>query len=237
MELLKSSVDIISFTNEIMANERIREWSWYFRGYMQWHCLADVVAELGQSTNEEFCNSAWAVIDPLLTDWDTAYRTNSGKAAWDHVNAMITRARNQRRQKVESGRVVSNDRASRSRNEHPVQNPPSQNTTVTSKTEVISPEEPSMPGTSNNKDSSSFGNVIQDDDDFGIHPLQTSMPFHEPTPGNLAVPTTSAPLDFENMFNAFDDAGDINFQAFDEVFMGGEWDFPGLGEEFDMDLV
>ena len=235
MARLKSSVEIISITHDMMANERTREWTWYFRGYMQWHALADVVTELGHSEDGAFCKTAWAVIDPLLSDWDTSYKTNSGKPAWDHVNALITRARNQRQEQCEQLGISSNGQTplnAKESSQHQYQ--PDHDVSAASKTEVISPEDLLSQATIN-------GSVV----DIGYENRnQTLAPALPPAPasedpfvGNLANGAPNVPLDFENMFDAFDDSGDINFQAFDEVFMNGEWDFPGMDASFGTDLV
>lgn len=96
MYLLQASVDIIQMTHVLAVDERISDWLWYFRGYVQWHCLAVVVAELGWNSNQSFSNSAWAVLDPMLSDWDVVYKSKKDEPAWDHVNAIIERARSLR---------------------------------------------------------------------------------------------------------------------------------------------
>lgn len=36
-DLLQSSVTLIDKTLGISKSERLRDWTWYFRGYMQWY--------------------------------------------------------------------------------------------------------------------------------------------------------------------------------------------------------
>jgi hypothetical protein len=65
---------------------------------VQWHSIAIVIAELGGNKNQQFVNAAWAVLDPILADWDNVYRAKRDEAAWVHVNALIEKARQIRRQ-------------------------------------------------------------------------------------------------------------------------------------------
>jgi hypothetical protein len=79
--LLRSSVHIIQHTHALATDLRLALWAWFFRGYVQWHSLAIVVAELGWRTEEEeevggyedegggsggFGEMAWKVLDPIL---------------------------------------------------------------------------------------------------------------------------------------------------------------------------
>ncbi|KAK5736328.1 hypothetical protein LTR17_007492 [Elasticomyces elasticus] len=91
--ILQDSVAIISITHMLTVDRRVEKWHWFIRGYIQWHSLAIVVAELGRMKNKDFTISAWAVLDPILADWDRMYLNKKGEAAWDHVHALISRAR------------------------------------------------------------------------------------------------------------------------------------------------
>lgn len=97
MTLLESSVDIIKRTHALAVDDRISDWVWYFRGYVQWHSLAIVVAELGWSRDEKFVTMAWNVLDDILGEWDSLYQTKKDDPAWTHVNESIQRARKLRK--------------------------------------------------------------------------------------------------------------------------------------------
>lgn len=99
MILLQAAVNIIQMTHSVANDERTADYSWYFRNYVQWHSLAIVVAELGWSTNLDFANNAWAVLDPVLEGWDRMYKTKRHEPAWQHVNTLIERARHIRHQR------------------------------------------------------------------------------------------------------------------------------------------
>ena len=103
MTLLESSVDIIKRTHALAVDDRISDWVWYFRGYVQWHSLAIVVAELGWSRDDKFVTMAWNVLDDILVEWDTLYQTKKDDPAWTHVNDSIQRARKLRQKKKLDG--------------------------------------------------------------------------------------------------------------------------------------
>ena len=67
---------------------------------MQWHAVAVVIAELGRSTNKVFADQAWAVLDPVLRSWDEVFKQKRGEVAWEYVDGMIARARENRRKGV-----------------------------------------------------------------------------------------------------------------------------------------
>jgi len=96
MYLLQSSVEIIQLSHRLATDERIIDLLWYFRGYVQWHCMAVVVAELGWNANQSFSNDAWTVVGPMLSSWDAVYKSKQDDPAWDHVNDVIERARSLR---------------------------------------------------------------------------------------------------------------------------------------------
>lgn len=91
--VLQSSVRIISGTQLLSTEKRIEQWLWFYRGYTQWHAVALVVAELGHSENLQFSQGAWAVLDPILQNWNKMYQNKRDEPAWDHVNTLIERAR------------------------------------------------------------------------------------------------------------------------------------------------
>ena len=97
-DILQSSVEIIRISHSLRPHKGIDDWVWYFRGWVQWHSIAIVIAELGGNKNQHFVNTAWAVLDPILADWDQVYRAKRDEPAWTHVNALIEKARQMRRQ-------------------------------------------------------------------------------------------------------------------------------------------
>ena len=93
LDMLRSSVIIIRSTHNLHVHEHMADWLWFFRGFVQWHALAIVVAELAHSTSPRFAKSAWTVLEPLLQFWDKVYETKHGDAPWDHVNSLIQRSK------------------------------------------------------------------------------------------------------------------------------------------------
>lgn len=119
MTLLESSVDIIKRTHALAVDDRISDWVWYFRGYVQWHSLAIVVAELAWSRDENFSNMAWSVLDRLLAQWDKLYQSKKDDPAWTHVNESIQRARKARQQKRSAGAMQAENVHKRPRHDAP----------------------------------------------------------------------------------------------------------------------
>ncbi|KAF2769757.1 hypothetical protein EJ03DRAFT_242113, partial [Teratosphaeria nubilosa] len=96
-KLLQSSVYDINFAHSLATDRRTEQWQWFFRRYVQWHSLAIVVAELPRIKDRSFTLSAWAVLDPILANWDKTYASKKGEEAWEHVHALIEKAREMRK--------------------------------------------------------------------------------------------------------------------------------------------
>ncbi|KAK3073074.1 hypothetical protein LTR53_005651 [Teratosphaeriaceae sp. CCFEE 6253] len=216
-QVLQDSVAIISITHMLTVDRRIAPWQWFIRGYMQWHSLAIVVAELGRIRNKDFTHSAWAVLDPILTDWDRMYLHKKGEAAWDHVNAMISRARQMRHQPD----VLLPSTASA--------HPPTDyhGSTLSS---VAPSRQFSYSGPQHTPQSASPSSSHQIAEPL-LRPSVT--PQQVPTPQSPHIVHTAhaasaqPPLtwEYDMGFEAFDDLGHIDFEAFDAVFGGDGWEF------------
>jgi hypothetical protein len=97
--LLRTSVEIIQYTYALASPSPSQsrgcaaEYNWFFRDFVQWHSLAIIIAELGQSRSEEFRDAAWEVLEPVLQGWDEVFEGNKADPAWGYVNDLIQRAR------------------------------------------------------------------------------------------------------------------------------------------------
>lgn len=206
--LLKASVDIIHFTHVLALDDRVNDWQWYFRGYVQWHAIAIVVAELGCNDNAQFVDTAWQVLDPVLADWDAMYKMKRDEPAWDHVNALIERARLIRRKKK-----TMKDKGRPSRNLSPV-DLQRQACGSPVKREAI------MPMQENGSNYSPYYG------DNGQNAFSTPQSNSVATPGSHPCAGPSALMNFDSNFNPnFDGLDNVDFSAFDEVFGSGTWDF------------
>lgn len=226
MHLLQSSVTVISLTHMIAVESCVEQWHWFFRDYVQWHSLAIVVAELGRSTNKQFTTVAWAVLDPILADWDRLYGMKKDEPAWHHVNMLISRAK-QKRYQCESGISVENSPVQASDNHH----------------SRIS-EHP-YPDVGFNRTHQSLAGV-QDANATGqqwTQPPGSTIPhqqqqFHSSDTSSAAQPQACgcAPTawDFGAGLGSFDGLDQIDFRAFDAVFGGTGWEFPSQGADFSM---
>lgn len=207
--LLKASVDIIHLTHLLAIDDRVSDWQWYFRGYVQWHSIAIVVAELGWNDNAQFVDTAWQVLDPVLADWDAMYKMKRDEPAWDHVNALIERARLLRRQKKaqkDKGRSRYNPSPEEFRRQacaSPIN------------AQAIMPMQ---------ENGSTYVPYYGDNTQHtsSTTPQSNSIP----TPGSHPCAGPSALMNFDSNFSPnFDGLDNIDFNAFDEVFGSGTWDF------------
>ncbi|KJX95171.1 hypothetical protein TI39_contig4129g00017 [Zymoseptoria brevis] len=123
--LLRTSVEIIQYTHALASPSSspangsaagrgcTTDYAWFFRDFVQWHCLAIVIAELGNSRNEEFREAAWQALDPLLRDWDDVFKDKKEDPAWGYVDGLIQRARAGRR---DTGGAATNRHESKKSN-------------------------------------------------------------------------------------------------------------------------
>ena len=217
-DILQASVDIIRLTHAMASDKGIEGYHWFFRGYVQWHSVAIVIAELGWNTNKEFTTSAWAVLEPILQNWDEAYNTKREEPAWDHVNALIERARKQQHQNV-------------LRLEGTMQTP------------AQATGQPSNSGQPLQQNLRSSAPSSFDQNGYGMlaesgaatQPMQNSNPDPQQnaTPFQADIPfmTGCAPamIGFEGdigSFDGIDSLENIDFSAFDAVFGNESWQLP-----------
>lgn len=228
MYLLQASVDIIQLTHVLAVDDRISDSLWYFRGYVQWHCLAVVVAELGWNANQAFSNSAWAVLDPMLSDWDAVYKSKRDDPAWEHVNDMIERAR--------SLRLQSRPHAQK-KSTVTMRNTPSMDVLYSRSASTDSPSMATYPMRSAVAETPSEqmyvppsmqpqryqGEALDFQQHEPQHSQQPSVSQYEPTENqdldHYATSGAASGADFD-VGDGFDD---INFAAFNEVFNSQSW--------------
>ena len=221
--LLQSSVDIIRFTNMIGQEPTADQWHWYFSHWTQWHSIAIVITELGWLKNKHFANNAWNVLDPILESWDKVYRVKRDEPAWDHVNALIERAR-QVRQRSPDRQLISTS---------------SQNSVLHEKT--LGPQTVDQLVNSRMDQQAP---VLETSMWFGIDQSAKTMQSMPDLDWNTQLPPTqlhldpayhsgcaNTALDFETDFGSFADLDSIDFSAFDAVFGDASWDASSLSTE------
>ena len=238
MRLLKASVDIISFTHVLAWDSRIKDWLWYFRGYVQWQSLAIVVAELSWNSNPEFADVAWQVLDPILADWDRMYRMKRDEPHWNHVNGMIERARLLRRQRTRhsQGPKKKQIRANKSSPNNNAANTAAQNA------------QPLPPPTFEEPDASAAQGLaaLATTETPSFHETSTSyLPQSSATasttqdPGGLYSQTTPM-MNFDLNFSEQDvligGFDSVDFNAFDLVFGSMSWETGGLMDDVNAQL-
>ena len=207
--LLQASVDIIRLSHSVSVYKNVEDWLWYFRGWVQWHAIAIVIAELGCNKSQQFVNAAWAVLDPILADWDKVYKAKRDEPAWEHVNTLIERARQMRRQIPPQQQIQP---------------------TPTSLQPAFRnlPESQVVPA-SNVLYPTSMEQTVS----AGLNASTQGFDLNQnqfPVSGSVDTPfqTGCAPMmtGFENVdFGYLDSLEDIDFTAFDAVFGDATWDF------------
>jgi len=254
--LLQSSVTIISDTHDAAVDPRIEGWHWFFRAYVQWHSLGIVVAELGRSSNRQFTTSAWAVLDPILADWDRIYQKRKDEPAWDHVNALIERAKEMRLQSVKTPAAKITHRP-KSDAPLPSRPPPQKVQRTNDSASVAPPPPPALVPTT----------YIAQQPAPAAAPSYATPPMQGATPemaaqeiltpssmdagpsgganntitnnnnNHFAYPAYTPPMmGFDSSLGTFDTLEDIDFSAFDAVFGSANWEFPSPLAEFNMEV-
>ncbi|KAF7189951.1 Bikaverin cluster transcription factor bik5 [Pseudocercospora fuligena] len=226
MTLLQASVDIIQKTHGVANDERIADYNWYFRGYVQWHSLAIVVAELGWSTNLDFANNAWAVLDPILADWDRMYKTKRDEPAWQHVHTLIERARHirlQRRQQLAAQKQSSHKRTRTDISVPALQETPRYSPNVVQVHQSMPPEQaPGSHTPSHQAMAAGPYNYTQSEPpasySAGTPASHHGSSFSGPCTGTGLV------MDFNLDFDPFAGMENVDFNAFNEVFNDGSWE-------------
>lgn len=168
-----------------------------------------MISALAWSTSRDFVEGAWRILDPILAKWDKVYNMKRDEPAWDHVNALIERARQMRRK-----HFPKEDKAATTAAAMPIQ-------------QVAPAESPaSLPlnGTLGLMPSETVTNSIDTAQQY------QPAPFNPPQLSNLLTPsvpfqTGCAPTlaGLEGDFGFLDDLQNIDFSAFDAVFGDSSW--------------
>jgi len=213
--LLQSSVDIISATQRLTRDGKLGDWGWYFRGFMQWHSVAVVIAELGRSQNPQFAAGAWAVLQPILRTWDTTYAAKRDEPAWDAVNALIERARGMRTAGLQQAGRGNGTR------ERPIATQQWQPETQPNTSPVTHPQVIVPPQVATRPAKHISTAMCFESDEVLLQaqpPPQNTAPI--PPPTTYEDMTAMSTFDIGN----FDDWDTIDFSAFDAVFGDPTWD-------------
>lgn len=236
MRLLKASVDIISSTHVLAWDPRIKDWLWYFRGYVQWQSLAIVVAELSWNSNPEFADVAWQVLDPILADWDRMYQMKRDEPHWNHVNGMIERARllRQQRPRQSHGQKKKHPRTTKLS--------PNNDATVLSTPDFQPPRPPTFeePYTSAAHGLAALATAepssLHDASTSYLPPRSAAAPSHGTSLYSESTPIINFDINFsdpEAMMGGFDS---VDFNAFDLVFGSVSWETGGLMDDVNAQL-
>lgn len=225
LDILQSSVMVIGSTVGLEQSNKLGDWGWYFRGYMQWHSVAIVIAELGRSTNPAFANNAWAVLDPVLRSWDQTYEEKRDEPAWDHVNTLIEKARKMRKRNVARGQDQDSSTVP--------QRAPSAQESEPPRAGVLPPEPHSQqpaPYTwpaSQDPNLSTATMLFMPNSNTPLDLYSKPASHHDPAYGHSMMPSSNGvlpALDDSFSLGDFGDLQNIDFSAFDAVFGDTTWE-------------
>lgn len=92
-QLFSASIDTVQYSHALKFEPRIEKWAWFFRGFVQWHALAYVAAELGHRTGTSEVDRAWKVLDEVLENKHATSKGSDKSALWKPMHWLIQRAR------------------------------------------------------------------------------------------------------------------------------------------------
>ncbi|KAK5111328.1 hypothetical protein LTR62_005168 [Meristemomyces frigidus] len=238
LRLLQSSVSVIRLTHATSVDPRAQAWQWYSRSFVQWHSLAVVIAELGHIKNQRLARNAWAVLDPILVNWNKIYARKNEEPAWIHVNTLIARARRMRDVGADS-----------------VPDPVNATSVVSRRLEATESSALSPPRTTYPpQDAQALPDPsvhMPSSQGYDLHPgisacsstaqyapsLSQTVPMADPTdnasPFSYDASLDITAFDLDHSLDAFDVLGKIDLSAFDAVFGGEMWDLPDLNGDAD----
>lgn len=218
-DILQASVDILRLTQAVEHYRHGDQWSWHFRGWIQWHAIGVIIAELGHNQNQQFVNNGWAVLDPILAQWDKVYRAKRDEPAWEHVNMLIDRARQKRDQMStrQSVPAPTNDVTSHVSPSKPFTGFHSIWQTPWDSYEGPNPAMPALPDMS----ATQFNNA-------------QVMPMMSCAETSYMTDLDSMP-NLDSDFANFEGLENIDWSAFEGVFGDTAWDFPGTDTDVSME--
>ncbi|THW24157.1 hypothetical protein D6D23_05348 [Aureobasidium pullulans] len=88
-QLFSASIDTVQYSHALKFEPRIEKWAWFFRGFVQWHALAYVAAELGHRTG----TSEVDLLDEVLENKHATSKGSDKSALWKPMHWLIQRAR------------------------------------------------------------------------------------------------------------------------------------------------
>ncbi|KAK6530437.1 hypothetical protein TWF694_003789 [Orbilia ellipsospora] len=94
-EKLEMCILILRNMYEIQTEGRIRNWTWFFRDFVQWHALIYALSELCKEPAGPLAEKTWSVLEPILDLWGV------GSASTQHehlepISKLVLEARRKR---------------------------------------------------------------------------------------------------------------------------------------------
>lgn len=109
-KLFLTTIEAIEESNKLSSDPRARQWQWYLRMSLQWHCCVYVLSELGRDAKGALVERAWAAVEEMVR---VRFLDDGGGAGrhvllWQYLRRLLIKARMVRERKfMEDSRLCS----------------------------------------------------------------------------------------------------------------------------------
>lgn len=86
------SVEVLEYSNLLLAHQDLIKWSWYSKTYIQWHAVALVLSELCSRPPSPEWKRAWNCVSRVYGRWKVNGNEKKG-AIWRPIRRLMARAR------------------------------------------------------------------------------------------------------------------------------------------------
>ncbi|KAF3914459.1 hypothetical protein AA313_de0202761 [Arthrobotrys entomopaga] len=94
-EKLGMSILILRNMYEIQTEERIRNWTWFFRDFVQWHALIYCLSEFCKGPKGKLAEKTWSTLEPILELWEAGSTSNQHEHL-EPISKLVLEARRKR---------------------------------------------------------------------------------------------------------------------------------------------
>lgn len=94
--LFMSSIEILEYTHMIKSESFVKQWSWLFNTYTQWHCIAFILGELALRDSSIVVERAWRIIEIEMKFSNGAISKTNPGMLWAPMRKLMLRARRKR---------------------------------------------------------------------------------------------------------------------------------------------
>lgn len=94
--VLKVAVEGIEYSHLLDTAPAAAPWRWFFKTYVQWHCLAATLAELCVQTKGPQVDRAWRIVDTVFDDWAARIADSKHGMLWRPIKKLMKKAQAKR---------------------------------------------------------------------------------------------------------------------------------------------